>query len=171
MLHKVPYCAASSVALYPARRKHCLSFHIKMRRLQKKAVLRLVSCILGVLYLVSLFSGRVHLLKEAHLDFASVSTLHAPFTIEADHDDGDHQHHPHPASDHKALLAAVSTSPTHSQWFPAPISPLFFCLLSDHSSATLVNPDVPGPSPPELICTWQFSFRAALPARAPSFIS
>jgi hypothetical protein len=144
-----------------------------MRRLQKKTVLRLVTCILGVLYLLSLFSGRVHLLKESHLDFASVYALQAPFTIEADHDNhGDHQHHPHPTSDHKALLAAVSnSSPIHSQGFAPPISPLLFCLLSQHSSAALVNPDVPGPSPPELICTWQFSFRAALPARAPSFIS
>jgi len=33
------------------------------------------------------------------------------------------------------------------------------------------GPDPPGVAPPELSHTWQFSFRASLPARAPSLVS
>ena len=33
------------------------------------------------------------------------------------------------------------------------------------------GPDPPGAAPPALACSWQFSFRASLPPRAPSQIS
>jgi len=39
-----------------------------------------------------------------------------------------------------------------------------------HSGALPVGPRAPGPAPPEL-SHWQFSFRAALPVRAPSLTS
>jgi hypothetical protein len=56
------------------------------------------------------------------------------------------------------------------------------CLASVDFSLTLARlfeaelalpngPDPPGAAPPELSHTWQFSFRASLPPRAPSLIS
>jgi len=43
--------------------------------------------------------------------------------------------------------------------------------LPEISLALRVKPDFPGPSPPELSRTWQFSFRTAPPVRAPSIAS
>ena len=43
--------------------------------------------------------------------------------------------------------------------------------LPEISLALPSKPDFPGPSPPELSRTWQFSFRTALPVRAPSVAS
>ena len=39
------------------------------------------------------------------------------------------------------------------------------------TSAPAVRAFVHGTAPPELSCIWQFSFRTALPPRAPSFVS
>ena len=58
---------------------------------------------------------------------------------------------------------------------PMPISSLDFSLglaaLLQASLAAPNGPDPPGAAPPELSHTWQFSFRASLPPRAPSPIS
>ncbi len=43
--------------------------------------------------------------------------------------------------------------------------------LFEASLALPKGPDPPGAAPPELSHTWQFSFRASLPPRAPSLIS
>lgn len=56
----------------------------------------------------------------------------------------------------------------------APVIAMAFALslLSDLSSLeSSESRMLPEPSPPELACAWQFSFRAALPVRAPSFAS
>lgn len=45
---------------------------------------------------------------------------------------------------------------------------VFSDLATNDSSADRLSPD---PSPPELARVWQFSFRTALPPRAPSLIS
>jgi hypothetical protein len=48
---------------------------------------------------------------------------------------------------------------------------LTLAALFETSLALPNGPDPPGAAPPELSHTWQFSFRASLPARAPSVIS
>ena len=46
-----------------------------------------------------------------------------------------------------------------------------FAALFEAALALPNGPDPPGSAPPELSRTWQFSFRASLPPRAPSMIS
>ena len=48
---------------------------------------------------------------------------------------------------------------------------LTLAALFEASCALPSGPDPPGTAPPELSHTWQFSFRASLPPRAPSVIS
>ncbi len=48
---------------------------------------------------------------------------------------------------------------------------LALAVLFEASLALPNGPDPPGVAPPELSQTWQFSFRASLPPRAPSLIS
>jgi hypothetical protein len=57
---------------------------------------------------------------------------------------------------------------------PAPdLAPVVFQLLPspDPLSCTVARGGVDGTAPPELARVWQFSFRAALPPRAPSLVS
>lgn len=49
--------------------------------------------------------------------------------------------------------------------------PALLCLLLQSADDSSHWIDIASSPPPELGATWQFSFRAALPARAPSFAS
>ncbi len=53
----------------------------------------------------------------------------------------------------------------------AEIFALACVLLQDADCSTRAPSEIANSPPPELGTTWQFSFRAALPARAPSFAS
>lgn len=72
-------------------------------------------------------------------------------------------------------LASATYFPPPSQWFVmAPIDlPLFDCadVLSLTQPAVRANRSFPATAPPELAGHWQFAFRTALPARAPSLAS
>ncbi len=65
---------------------------------------------------------------------------------------------PQPEWSSGVLLAWTDVSLTLAAWFEA-------------SLALPNGPAPPGAAPPELSQTWQFSFRASLPPRAPSLIS
>ena len=85
-------------------------------------------------------------------------------------------------NDHDAADGICHAASTHIQvpqpdlsGSPMPFSSLDFALalgaLLETSLAALNGPDPPGTAPPELSHTWQFSFRASLPPRAPSLVS
>ena len=99
--------------------------------------------------------------------------------VHADHDtdsDGSHEHdsNNHEAADGKCVLASAHVS------VPGPnmvATPFLFCSLGfDLASELHVERQPsglapPGTAPPQLSHRWQFSFRAALPIRAPSVLS
>jgi hypothetical protein len=99
--------------------------------------------------------------------------------VHEDHDDdgGSHEHNSdnHPFADGDYLRG----SNTVSVWKPvATTAALPFLAAIFLSVETRTEPEVfhsgpapPGIAPPELSHSWQFSFRAALPVRAPSFTS
>jgi hypothetical protein len=98
--------------------------------------------------------------------------------VHEDHDDGagSHEHDTdnHACADGDYLKGSNSIS----VWkpFASVAAPFVTTLLfSTQSFARLdmfsSGPAPPGTAPPELSNIWQFSFRAALPARAPSLIS
>ena len=144
------------------------------RRMPSRDKLSLLSGLLLAVYLVSLFHARLHLLTHAHLVSEVLSPSQSALCLDGADDDRDHP--PHPASDHEALVICISApDSTQAQSRNAAnfvaLSITASDLLRDASLLSRRQPDAPGPSPPELVCTWQFSFRAALPARAPSFSS
>jgi hypothetical protein len=118
--------------------------------------------------------GFIHLLHE-HDDLAEA---------DADHSDAEHHsdsEHPreHDGDTHAAAdgLCVASTAKVQlakptivavHPWLAAAalISVEVPSALEAHS-----GPSPPGVAPPELSHRWQFSFRAALPVRAPSFLS
>jgi len=65
---------------------------------------------------------------------------------------------PQPELNNGSLMAAGSFS-------------LMLTALFEAAPVLANGPDPPGAAPPELSHTWQFSFRASLPPRAPSLIS
>jgi hypothetical protein len=56
---------------------------------------------------------------------------------------------------------------------PVPVLLLSIALtrLTEAEFAPVISQPIPRLSPPELLCAWQFSSRAALPVRAPSIAS
>lgn len=147
---------------------------MRSKRARNKTKLRVLSCAWLAFYVVSFLVVRVHLLNEAHLTWEISGVAQSGFTVEADDDlDDHHHHHPHPAADHESPAASISSC-FQSENFAHEASILL--PLFAHDSETLLDVgrfaemerDIPGPSPPELICGWQFFLRAALPARAPS---
>jgi len=99
--------------------------------------------------------------------------------VHADHDatsDGSHEHgtnNHEPADGNCALSSArVSYSAPGMLEVPVPLfllAAVFTCDLHGGSSSSDLAP--PGAAPPQFSQSWQFSSRAALPARAPSFVS
>jgi hypothetical protein len=122
----------------------------------------------------------------ALLAFWPVMTSHALLQhwgviheVHSDHDSGDgsHEHDSdnHAFADGGYLRGSSSIQVT---------KPLSSVVLIPFATATLLaiafslqrevrpcGPAPPGTAPPELSHNWQFSFRAALPARAPSLVS
>ncbi len=90
--------------------------------------------------------------------------------------DGRHEHNGdnHAAADGLCLLASAKVQvptpdfTTADGWLTAVLLP-----LPDDDSGTANHSGLspPGTAPPELPHIWQFSFRTALPARAPSLVS
>lgn len=119
-------------------------------------------------------AGLIHQNQHAH-DYAA----HA----HPAHPDADHSHAGeapgHDDADHEV---ADGLCRTESVGIPLPVvSPRLFeaWMVTAPESAPLIlpgGPDRPGPSPPgtsppDLAPHWRFSLRAALPVRAPSFVS
>jgi len=99
--------------------------------------------------------------------------------VHADHDTDSSGSHEHDADNHEAADGKCALASTHVS-VPMPdtvASPSLFCLLGfDSASEFHVERQSsglapPGTAPPQLSHRWQFSFRTALPARAPSLIS
>jgi hypothetical protein len=65
--------------------------------------------------------------------------------------------------------ATYKISDTHADFLPPALTEVFafviFELRADEQLITLIE------TPPEILCSWQFLFRTALPPRAPSFVS
>jgi len=93
--------------------------------------------------------------------------------IHAEHADADHEHDAadgicHVTSSHVRAPHPELTAGPLLQWACLLVA---FAELCEASHVLPKGPDPPGVAPPELSSTWQFSFRASLPARAPSLIS
>ena len=114
------------------------------------------------------------------LEYAGL--IHERHADHDDHDDhdadssGSHEHNTdnHEAADGKCVLS----SPHVSVPLPGDVAmPMLFCAFGLNWASEL-HPEPqpsglapPGTAPPQLSHRWQFSFRTALPARAPSLIS
>jgi hypothetical protein len=113
----------------------------------------------------------IHLYLEPHSVGADCSTSAGPataagFVADSDHN-GDEHHERHPTIQHKFKL----TQPTRA--VIAEVLPVQVMEWMDTDQGG-PQPQVfgfSGLSPPELLRSWQFFFRAALPVRAPSFLS
>jgi hypothetical protein len=98
--------------------------------------------------------------------------------VHADHDADSTGSHEHDSDNHEAADGHCLLSSTHVS-VPLPDAlavPVFVCPLDFWSSELHVELQPsglapPGTAPPQLSHRWQFSFRTALPARAPSLIS
>jgi hypothetical protein len=105
-----------------------------------------------------------------------IHQFHDDHDEDADEPGGSHEHHAngHDVADGQCVLSAKEVSvPTHH----ADVMPFVVWWLAAASMPEL-SPErhpsglaPPGLAPPELSHRWQFFFRAALPARAPSFVS
>ena len=115
--------------------------------------------------------------SHALLEYAGV--IHEHHSDHDDHDAESSGSHEHNADNHDAADGKYAPSSTLVRVSPpdAVASPLLFCGLDlNWTSGLHIDPQPsglapPGTAPPQLSCCWQFSFRAALPARAPSFAS
>ena len=105
-------------------------------------------------------------MDEADFRWAGAATVVTTMAAEAGHDDhGDHERHS--AAEHKLKVLRSQRA--------APMD-LMLVLVAE---PVIAEQDCPLPqefassglSPPEISCSWQFHFRAALPVRAPSLPS
>lgn len=137
------------------------TFHAAVRRLKS-----IVALLLAALWL----PASSHALLE---HFELIHHVHA------DHEEDSEGSHEHDTDNHDAadgLCLAPSVKPPLSKPVAVvPLSWLAVALLntSHHFSArpSPYGPSPPGTAPPELSQRWQFSFRTALPSRAPSLAS
>lgn len=112
------------------------------------------------------YAGFIHEVHE-HDDHAD--------SHEAD-SSGSHEHDAdnHDAADGRCLASGGKVqmpTPTFVMlpgWLAVPVAA---SLMDANRTALHSGLSPPGTAPPELSPRWQFSFRAALPARAPSFVS
>ena len=115
--------------------------------------------------------------SHALLEYAGV--IHEHHSDHDDHDAESSGSHEHNADNHDAADGKYAPSSTlvRVSLPDALTSPLLFCGLGlNWISELQIDPQPsglapPGTAPPQLSRCWQFSFRAALPARAPSFAS
>ena len=99
--------------------------------------------------------------------------IHTPHT---DTDSAPDPDNDHDAADGICLAASTDVQVPQPELSGGTILALldhFFTLarLADPSPALPGGPAPPGTAPPEISQTWQFSFRASLPPRAPSPVS
>jgi hypothetical protein len=141
-------------------------------------VLRLKSTMVVVLVALWLPASSHALLQ--HFGFIHQAHVHDHHgDAHADHDadsEGSHEHDTdnHPAADGLCLSASGKVElakPVTLAALPWLIAE--FCTAVNIPSAIALRsgPSPPGVAPPELSHRWQFSSRAALPVRAPSFVS
>lgn len=126
--------------------------------------------------IVSLLLAAVWLPASSHALLEHFELIHQ---VHADHDADSDGSHEHDADNHEAADGRCALSSTHVS-VPQPNAvalPMLFCALGlDWASELHVEPQPsglapPGTAPPQFSHRWQFSFRTALPARAPSLIS
>lgn len=98
--------------------------------------------------------------------------------VQSDHEPGpdDSDTDNHDAADGICHIAPTAVQVQQPDWNAglqlAPESFLLAFIAPGEAPLVLRNgPDPPGVAPPELLHTWQFSFRTSLPPRAPSVIS
>jgi hypothetical protein len=65
--------------------------------------------------------------------------------------------------------ATYKISDTHTDFLPSAFTALFAFVMAEFPADE--QPIAIIEAPPEISCSWQFSFRTALPPRAPSFVS
>jgi hypothetical protein len=112
---------------------------------------------------------------SSHALLKSAGVIHQ---VHTDHDHDSDGSHEHDSDNHDVADGKCALSPTHVS-VPLPDAsamPIFYALGSDWASELRVEPPSsglapPGTAPPQLSHCWQFAFRTALPARAPSLIS
>jgi hypothetical protein len=118
--------------------------------------------------------------SHALLEYAGlIHERHADHADHADHDTDSSGSHEHDTENHEAADGNyASPSPHISVPMPDAVAmPMLFCALRWNWVSELhVAPPPsglapPGTAPPQFSHNWQFSFRTALPARAPSLIS
>ncbi len=109
----------------------------------------------------------------SHALLEQVGWIHTPHTDEEGAPDTDNDHDAADGFCHVASTGVHVPQPELSggQSFALSGFWLTFAALFEASLALPNGPDPPGAAPPELSHTWQFSFRASLPPRAPSMIS
>jgi hypothetical protein len=125
---------------------------------------------------VSLLLAAVCLPASSHALLEHFELIHQ---VHADYDqdsDGSHEHDAdnHDAADGKCALSSahVSVPVANTVVTPFLLSPFGLEWTSEFPAARQSSGlDPPGTAPPQLSHRWQFSFRTALPARAPSLIS
>lgn len=126
--------------------------------------------------IVALLLAALWLPASSHALLEHLELIHH---VHADHEadsGGPHEHEAdnHAAADGLCLAPSVKTLPTK----PVAVVPfpwLDVALLNAAQNFSALpshpGPSPPGTAPPEFSHCWQFSFRAALPVRAPSFAS
>lgn len=135
------------------------------------SVWRIVALLLTAFWLPA--SSHVHLQH-----FGLIHEIHADHHHH-DHGDAESSHHEHGADNHAAADGECLLSSGTTGWglpwgglheIPFDIVPaLSVSVLPATPEAVGLAP--PGAAPPEYPASWQFLLRAALPVRAPSFVS
>jgi hypothetical protein len=113
----------------------------------------------------------IHLYLEPHCDDSHAGSGAAPThggdCVADDRHDGEEHHERHPAAEHKLKV----TQPTRALVGELVLLEAMVRATPHESCPQAQVVGFSGLSPPELSCSWQFIFRAALPVRAPSFLS
>jgi hypothetical protein len=132
------------------------------------AVLRFFAALLLVVQIVytPIHLYRVPHSDEAEFGAATPQTSAAAFVVDADHDGAGH-HQRHSAVQHKLkVLRSQRAAPMDLM-----LVPVVEWVAAEKDCPEPQVFEFSGLSPPELPRCWQFLFRAALPVRAPSFLS
>ena len=113
----------------------------------------------------------IHLSLEPHSEEAEFSAAAplapaAAFAGDEGHE-GDGHHERHPAAQHKFKVLRSERAALAEVF----LAPAVACLEVGQDCPQPQVVDFSGLSPPELLRSWQFFFRAALPVRAPSLLS
>ena len=125
--------------------------------------------------IVSLLLVALWLPASSHALLEHFEVIHQ---VHADHEADSADSHEHDADNHEAADGVCMLSSSHvTVPLPDSIPMPMFCAPGLHWASELhagQQPSglaPPGTAPPQLSHGWQFSFRAALPARAPSLAS